>query len=379
MTSVTETPCRCAQPPQSRQVPDPAHAVLSLHGAIGNQAVQRLLRSGGVQPKLAVTQPGDPYEREADRVADQVLQKPEPAVEGKLVQGHGPSPQIQRMCGPCREEEETIQRKEFPSAAAETTPAAKSNAFALPRAGHALPESARAFFEPRFGYDFSRVRLHTDPDAAESAQAVNALAYTVGRDVVFGAGQYAPHTSRGRHLLAHELTHVVQQGGRGTSPDTALQARLSKEVHENQADTFANTANGQARSGYNVVVDPQPDGDTPPRGDCSGWEIDHVSFSINVARHYVQTEMDPEIAKEARSVTCRDGNYPRASDCKVTFSGNVTIRVGFVPSKREVHAWNTTDKGDWLCMYNYDCTESGELVLSKIRCVQIASATMTAD
>lgn len=69
----------------------------------------------------------------------------------------------------------------------------------------------RHYFEPRFGYDFSQVRVHTDAKAAESARAVNALAFTVGRDVAFGAGQYAPGTTEGKRLLAHELTHVVQQ------------------------------------------------------------------------------------------------------------------------------------------------------------------------
>jgi hypothetical protein len=67
--------------------------------------------------------------------------------------------------------------------------------------------------EPRFGHDFSGVRVHTDAQAAESARAVNALAYTVGRDVVFGAGQFAPQSPAGRRLMAHELTHVVQQQG----------------------------------------------------------------------------------------------------------------------------------------------------------------------
>jgi hypothetical protein len=77
--------------------------------------------------------------------------------------------------------------------------------------GQPLDAATRAFMEPRFGYDFSRVRVHTDTQAAESARAVNALAYTVGRDVVFGVGQYAPLTSQGQMLLAHELTHTIQQ------------------------------------------------------------------------------------------------------------------------------------------------------------------------
>lgn len=78
--------------------------------------------------------------------------------------------------------------------------------------GQPLDGETRAFFEPRFGHDFSQVRVHADRSAAEAAAAVNALAYTVGRDVAFGAGQYAPQTTAGRKLLAHELTHVVQQG-----------------------------------------------------------------------------------------------------------------------------------------------------------------------
>lgn len=78
--------------------------------------------------------------------------------------------------------------------------------------GHSLDAQTRDFMESRFHHDFSRTRVHTDARAAESAHAVNALAYTVGRDVVFGAGQYDPHSARGRRLLAHELTHTIQQG-----------------------------------------------------------------------------------------------------------------------------------------------------------------------
>jgi hypothetical protein len=77
--------------------------------------------------------------------------------------------------------------------------------------GQPLDAQARAFFEPRFGHDFSTVRIHTDTAAAESARAVNAQAYTVGREVVFAQGRYAPTTGPGRSLLAHELTHAVQQ------------------------------------------------------------------------------------------------------------------------------------------------------------------------
>lgn len=82
----------------------------------------------------------------------------------------------------------------------------------LSSSGQPLDAVARDFFEPRFGHDFSNVRVHSDTQAAESARSVDALAYTVGRHIVFGAGQYAPQTRSGRQLLAHELTHTLQQG-----------------------------------------------------------------------------------------------------------------------------------------------------------------------
>ncbi|MBX3302611.1 MAG: DUF4157 domain-containing protein [Nitrospira sp.] len=77
--------------------------------------------------------------------------------------------------------------------------------------GHTLDSVTRAFFEPRFGHDFSRVRVHTDERAEQSARDVNAHAYTVGNDIVFSTGKFSPATQEGRRLLAHELTHVMQQ------------------------------------------------------------------------------------------------------------------------------------------------------------------------
>ena len=85
--------------------------------------------------------------------------------------------------------------------------------------GHALPEATRAFFEAHLGYDFSQVRVHTDGQAATSAEALRASSYTVGQDIVFGAGQFSPHTAQGQRILGHELTHVVQQGRRASSPN----------------------------------------------------------------------------------------------------------------------------------------------------------------
>ncbi len=109
------------------------------------------------------------------------------------------------------EEEEILQTKVNRSQAAEVGPDLESRIQAPRGGGQPLPESVRTFFESRFGYDFSHVRVHTDAQAVDRAQILNAQAFTVGRDIVFGVGHYTPETTSGRKLLAHELTHVIQQ------------------------------------------------------------------------------------------------------------------------------------------------------------------------
>ncbi|KAF5424621.1 MAG: protein of unknown function (DUF4157) [Candidatus Methanocomedens sp.] len=148
-----------------------------------------------IQAKLRINKPGDVYEQEADRVAEQVMRMEEPGV--------------QRQVG---EEEETLQSKEIPSQIPEVTPNLEARINAIRGGGQPLPESTRAFFEPRFGHDFSQVRVHMGANAAETARVLNARAFTLGQDVVFGAGQYAPEAGTGQRLIAHELAHVVQQG-----------------------------------------------------------------------------------------------------------------------------------------------------------------------
>ena len=107
----------------------------------------------------------------------------------------------------------TVQRKKPPGPAADIGLDLDSIVGRQNGGGQPLDAATREFFSARFGHDFANVRVHADAEAAESARALNALAYTVGRDVVFGAGQYAPGTRAGQQLLAHELTHVVQQSG----------------------------------------------------------------------------------------------------------------------------------------------------------------------
>jgi hypothetical protein len=107
--------------------------------------------------------------------------------------------------------------------------------------GQPLDADTRAFFEPRFGHDFSQVRVHTDSRAAESAQLVNALAYTVGHNVVFGAKQYAPATLEGQRLLAHELTHTIQQHHSSFSLGNSCVMGRPNDIAEGEAERAAHS------------------------------------------------------------------------------------------------------------------------------------------
>jgi hypothetical protein len=110
--------------------------------------------------------------------------------------------------------------------------------------GQALDAETRTFMEPRFGYDFSGVRVHTDEAAAESARAVSAHAFAAGSHVVFGEGKYAPGTIRGRHLVAHELEHVIQQASgyvEGEHIDADMSVSHPADVHEQKAEAKAGT------------------------------------------------------------------------------------------------------------------------------------------
>jgi Domain of unknown function (DUF4157) len=159
-----------------------------------------------IQAKLEVGAANDPLEHEADRVADQVMRMPDPRFSGGTVR-----PQISRECDACAQEEKLQTKEAGTQAAIGEVPSSVHDVLRAP--GEPLDPATRAFFEPRFGHDFSRVRVHTGTSAERSARDLTAHGYTVGHNMVFEAGRFAPSTSEGRTLLAHELAHVVQQSG----------------------------------------------------------------------------------------------------------------------------------------------------------------------
>lgn len=156
-----------------------------------------------LQPKLTIGSPNDRYEQEADRVADQIMRMPEPT--------------IQRQMEPEAAAEEIVQRKaivnQIDSSERQTSPDVPDIVHeVLNSSGQPLDPETHSFMGSRFGQSFNQVRLHTDAHAAASAREVNALAYTVKNHIVFAENHFSPHTLSGKRLLAHELTHTLQQG-----------------------------------------------------------------------------------------------------------------------------------------------------------------------
>jgi hypothetical protein len=202
--------------------------ILHLQQTIGNQAVQRLLKTGVLQTKLHIGRPGDIYEQEADRLAEQVMKMAEPQAEKQPADeeqqeqtqpkpvAEEATPLVQRQIAEEKKEEEELQTRQTPGHTPEATPDLESRINALKGGGQPLARRTRAYFEQRFGQGFSGVRVHADTEAAKATRALNAQAFTVGWNVVFAAGQYAPQTTSGKKLLSHELAHVVQQTKSGS-------------------------------------------------------------------------------------------------------------------------------------------------------------------
>ena len=146
-------------------------------------------------------------------------------------------PVVQRNCTYCGQEEKKLRRKEITGEATEARGETENYVSSL-SGGQGLSQKERSFFEPRIGYDFSNVRLHTNAEANQSARAINALAYTHGNNIVFASNQYQPESNEGKKLLTHELTHVVQQ----------MQDRNAPVIPAEQATRKTSLENGQILS-----------------------------------------------------------------------------------------------------------------------------------
>lgn len=233
--------------------------------AAKSNPIWQSLALSGAGPGLSVSRPGDPDEREADAVAERATREPSPAPEGACLCGGG--------CPKCSGGQRSVEdvRAEQPEAGrsvgADLPPVVRKG---VTSPGEALPTATREFMESRFGGRFSGVRVHAGREAAESARAVEARAYTLGADVVFGENQYSPATPEGKNLLAHELAHVAQQshaagagGARLSRQPQAPKAEGAEEKKEKPKLTWLQLLPRV----HMVDYDKPPAKGKPPRGD----------------------------------------------------------------------------------------------------------------
>jgi hypothetical protein len=249
-----------------------AHPLLQLQRQLGNRAVTHLIQTNLIQAKLSVSQPNDRYEQEADRVADTVMRMPDPVIqrqpsEEETIQTSliGPiTPLMQRQVEEEKEEpvqmlqrqveeekEEPVQAKQATPQPPNVTPDLESSIQAMRGGGKSLPEDTRSFYESRFGYDFGGVRVHTDSQASEAAGQLSAQAFTIGQNIFFNTGRYEPQTSQGKWLLAHELTHTVQQ-----KPGASLVAQ--RKIVEPQTTGETTTNQKHPAAATKPVGEPAP-------------------------------------------------------------------------------------------------------------------------
>ncbi len=180
-----------------------------------------------IQPKLTVNKPNDRFEREADAMADHVMGYSSQAPSMTPASG------LQRKCAECEEEEKMVQRKTDGNGPVATNTLnqqlSRTKGQGRPLSAHTQQAMGQAF-----GRDFSQVRVHTGWQAAQMSQGIHAKAFTFGSNIYFNQGAYNPHSSEGKHLLAHELTHVVQQS-EGKNTDS-IQRFLTCEPEEECPD-----------------------------------------------------------------------------------------------------------------------------------------------
>jgi outer membrane protein OmpA-like peptidoglycan-associated protein len=195
---------------------------------LDEEEVVTLAGAARIQAKLRVSEPADSFEREADEAADRIMRAPEIAEPLRLLGSTDLRGRVaRRQCAEC-EEDEKVHRMPSKGREEASDGLAPDALDAIRGRGQPLPEPTRTFFESRFGHDFGSVRVHADSNADRLASSVHARAFTHRNNIVFRAGEYSPNTFVGRHLLAHELTHTIQQGA--SRPMAQSEATISPSV-----------------------------------------------------------------------------------------------------------------------------------------------------
>jgi hypothetical protein len=244
----------------------------------------------GLQTKLRVNEPDDAYEQEADRISDQVLAQPAPTEIGSA------PPRIQRL-------------SQESSGQMVAAPTSVEHALADP--GKPLEPPLRQEMERRFAHDFSQVRVHSGPAADQSTRDVSANAYTVGHDIAFAAGRYAPATHAGRRLVAHELAHVVQQSG--TNATSTAGPLIQRQPEKTKPETAPKPA----------PAAPSPAPATPKPAPATAPPKAGLNRTLHVVQNDVWTKLPAAVRASAEQELNGLFAFVGASSTEKPFSINI--------------------------------------------------------
>jgi hypothetical protein len=285
--------------------------------AAGNQEMQRMLRTETIQASMRTSRPNDPDEQQADRVAEHVAAS---ISDGRVQRKCGCAEGGATSCKTC-ETENVLQRKSVSNQPGGV--AAHRSEFGTLGSGAALPSATRSVFESNFGRDFGRVRVHTERHEGELAQRINARAFTMGPHVVFSAGEYAPDSSSGQRLLAHELTHVVQQGH---APRLSSEGRPPAPVPH--AELIASASATQVHRQHHAGMDGGvPAGDPLDAGAAAAGHVDAAAPGSTVDAPGSQ-------------------RYSRQAVCVARLGGCSSSRSGGIAEPEELHRYNDSCRAE---------------------------------
>jgi Domain of unknown function (DUF4157) len=292
-----------------------ANSILHLQRTIGNQATQRLLQTDAQEPEAGLTVQASDTGQVAGPRVHEVLRSP----------------------------------------------------------GQPLDPETRAFMEPRFGHDFTRVKVHADSNAEHSANALNARAWTLGEHVVLGRKQDASAKHGSNWVLAHELAHVVQQEGAAKAISRSSEAGVApaNDVFEREASAAADRVTAGARASISSAqaspsirrVETEKPKPHIPVVPCD-WPPE--KFAEKVAKHAAKHQINPILTNDKVTVTCRNPQKADPQPCDVVFSKlPVTVAVRWrMDNRTTVAGWDTKD-GRKACRWAWKCDETG-LVISPI-------------
>jgi Domain of unknown function (DUF4157) len=295
-------PARPSRPARAARV----RFVDELQDRLGNRGAAQFLRAA--QAKLEIGRASDPLEDEADRVAD------------ALAVDVSPSPKaVQRTCAACAAGQPCeqcrapmLQPKRAPGHHDEAA-APESVERALRSSGRPLDDETRDYFEPQFGRDLGDVRVHTEGEAAQSARAVGAQAYTVGCDIVLASSAPDASSAEGRKLLAHELTHVVQQSGGG-------EARGAGAISDGAAARVQRQLDSAAPAQTMDAAAAQPTATTHPQ--CPNAQSTLSFFAMGASKFFPTTGV--AVVKSGGTVSFLNVASPSAPTFEITIDNGVT-------------------------------------------------------